>query len=163
MPEYRLIPDFPGYRVGDDGSVWSNKRGEWMRLKGGIRNGYANVMLSHQNKRRLICCHTLVLLAFVGPKPPGADACHLNDDRSDNRPSNLRWDTHANNCRDCYVNRRRRSRLTPEQAIEIRQMRSQGYTYRSIASHFNVAMFTIYSIVARINHKYAEIVVAQPA
>ena len=33
----------------------------------------------------------LVLTAFIGPKPPGAVARHLNGDKTDNRLENLSW------------------------------------------------------------------------
>lgn len=35
-----------------------------------------------------------------GPCPDGMEACHNNGDASDNRPENLRWDTHHNNNQD---------------------------------------------------------------
>jgi HNH endonuclease/NUMOD4 motif len=38
---------------------------------------------------------TLVLEAFVEPRPKGKAACHLNDDGFDNRLSNLKWDTQS--------------------------------------------------------------------
>jgi hypothetical protein len=37
--------------------------------------------------------HRLVLEAFVGPCPEGMEACHFDDDSSNNRLDNLRWDT----------------------------------------------------------------------
>jgi hypothetical protein len=38
---------------------------------------------------------TLVLEAFVGQRPKGMAACHLNDHGFDNRLSNLKWDTQS--------------------------------------------------------------------
>ena len=49
-------------------------------------------------KKHLV--HTLVLEAFIGPRPAGHEACHNNGDCSDNRVDNLRWDTPSNNTRD---------------------------------------------------------------
>lgn len=37
--------------------------------------------------------HTLVCLAFHGPRPEGCTADHINNDRADNRAINLRWST----------------------------------------------------------------------
>ena len=44
--------------------------------------------------------HQLVLMAFVGPRPPGMVACHGPSGPMDNRVSNLRWDTQQENTRD---------------------------------------------------------------
>lgn len=53
----------------------------------------ANVATNHYG-------HALVLSAFHGPRPVGYDSCHNNGIRSDNRASNLRWDTRRENCKD---------------------------------------------------------------
>jgi hypothetical protein len=42
----------------------------------------------------------LVLLAFVGPCPDGMECCHTNGNRTDNRLTNLRWDTPKANAAD---------------------------------------------------------------
>lgn len=44
--------------------------------------------------------HTLVLEAFVRPRPEGAVACHNDGDPSNNRVENLRWDTYSENNHD---------------------------------------------------------------
>jgi hypothetical protein len=46
----------------------------------------------------------LVLEAFVGPCPDGLEACHWDDDPTNNRLSNLRWDTSIANKRDMARN-----------------------------------------------------------
>lgn len=47
--------------------------------------------------------HRLVLEAFVGPCPPGMEACHCNGISDDNRLVNLRWDTRSNNNLDTVL------------------------------------------------------------
>jgi hypothetical protein len=71
--------------------------------------------------------HRLVLLAFAGPCPEGMEACHNNGNASDNRPENLRWDTHHNNNQDrrahgTYAKGEAHpmAKLTPEQVLGIR-------------------------------------------
>lgn len=116
--QYRSLDSigFPGYRVGDDGSVWS-----CLRL---VYTGYGNasrispfwhrlkpcqcrktrrllVSLCVSGKRFVRHVHTLVLLAFVGPRPEGMEACHFPDrDPANNHLTNLRWDSIAANHAD---------------------------------------------------------------
>lgn len=61
---------------------------------------YVPVALSKQGTAKTQEVHRLVLEAFVGLCPEGMEGCHNNGDRYDNRLSNLRWDTRANNHAD---------------------------------------------------------------
>lgn len=118
--EYRAISGFPGYRVGNDGSVWTIKANggndkrpgrraqHWRRLIAHVtRTGYHRVhLINDDGKSWVPCVHRLVLDAFVGPRPSGMQACHYPDfDKGNNRLENLRWDTHAENERDEYRDR----------------------------------------------------------
>lgn len=71
-------------------------------LKGSVSPaGYARVLLYlGGGKRRSVNRSVLVLETFVGPRPPGAHACHNDGDRSNNRLDNLRWDTQSGNFKD---------------------------------------------------------------
>lgn len=105
--EYRDIIGFTGYRVGNDGSVWScrrsiNGRGtgtEWHQLSPGKTSGGGLfVQLGRGNYRRVA---RLVLEAFVGPCPAGMECCHYPDRNPKNCDvNNLRWDTSAANTED---------------------------------------------------------------
>lgn len=111
--EYRAVPGFPGYRVGDDGTVWSCLRRVGLGIGGGCRivlgerwrrlkartapDGYPYVQLRRRNYRKI---HRLVLEAFVGPAPAGHIACHADGSKRNNRLTNLRWDTPSANDRD---------------------------------------------------------------
>ena len=163
--EYRDIDGFPGYRVGDDGSVWSCRKSgitgksnlspEWHRLRPGMTlGGYHQVSLRQGGRTFIRSIHRLVLEAFVGPCPSGMEACHFpNRDKSDNRLSNLRWGTHRSNLADRAIhgtdNRGERSssaKLTAATVAEIRQRLGNGeYQYR-IAEDFGVGQTTISDI-----------------
>lgn len=62
--------------------------------------GYARIHLGFNGKKVSRAVHSLVLEAFVGPRPDGMECCHNNSIPGDNRPSNLRWDSHFENNQD---------------------------------------------------------------
>lgn len=106
------IPDFPGYQVSDLGRVysegrWSGGKSQGRRYREGRiltplidARGYPKYALSVDGHQRQVHAHTLVLTAFVGPRPPGMECCHGPAGPGDPALTNLRWDTHGNNLRD---------------------------------------------------------------
>lgn len=58
----------------------------------------------HAARQQKVRVHTLVLEAFVGPRPPGLVALHGNDIGTDNRVGNLRWGTPSENQYDRVEN-----------------------------------------------------------
>ena len=68
------------------------------------KTGHVRVTLQGGGRKQRLGVHRVVLAAFVGPCPPGLQGCHKNDIGSDNRLSNLRWDTQSNNAYDCIAN-----------------------------------------------------------
>ena len=66
--------------------------------------GHLGVKLRRDGVVRSFYVHTLVLEAFVGPRPPEMEGCHWNDIPDDNRLSNLRWATRSANRYDCVRN-----------------------------------------------------------
>lgn len=164
--EYRDIAGFPGYRVGNDGSVWScrQKGGcafgmtkEWTRLHP-VRDatGHRRVCMMQNRKERMRYVHALVLEAFVCPRPPGMQACHFPDrDPSNNNLNNLRWGTAKENSlhRDvhgtmCRGEKCHKAKLTELQVVEIRTLRQQGASHRKLAKRYGVAENTIARIIA---------------
>ena len=61
---------------------------------------YASVGMSINSHLRTRKVHTLVALAFLGERPAGLDARHLDGDKTNNAVSNLAWGTRSENEHD---------------------------------------------------------------
>lgn len=76
--------------------VW---QGRTLKQKNVNGRRYVTLCKYGQSKEYLV--HRLVLFAFIGPCPPGMEACHFPDTNpSNNNLDNLRWDTPKNNHAD---------------------------------------------------------------
>ena len=97
--------------------------------------------------------HRLVLMAFSGPAGQGLSACHNDGDRSNNRISNLRWDTTTANHADkkihgtlkqgglCY-----QAKLRDVDVQSIRRMLSEGLEQKEIAKLFGISQPSVSDI-----------------
>lgn len=170
---YKDIPEFPGYRAGDDGTIWSclkrrrlatpdgRLRGsrfdfgsEWRVLKPYTTgHGYQVVGLGRRPRQ----VHRLVLLAFVGPCPRGMECCHWDGNRANNKLANLRWDTRRANHSDKIRHGTHRrgssnpsSKLTEDRVRAIRtDYNTGGMTYREVGAKYGVHLSTVALIVNR--------------
>ena len=144
---FRLVNDFPDYRVSNWGRVQSFKTGQWVNLKPtpNIRFHYLTLILRHKItvKRRPV--HKLVAEAFLGPCPPGMEVCHWDGNKQNNKVSNLRYDTRKNNHADKKRHgtdpsgmRHGRAKLTDDQVREIRRLRTEGVSQQDLARQFGV-------------------------
>ena len=170
--QVRDIDGFPGYKVGDDGSVWSClgiqslgnlgsrsvRTNQWYRLKGlsrkaknrRVERGHLYVSLRRNSSSFHRYIHSLVLTAFRGPAPNGDQARHLDGNHWNNRLENLAWGTHSENARDSIRHGTFRNQKLNEQDVhEIRRRRECGETYSSIAKDYPVSIIQILCICKR--------------
>lgn len=178
--EYRDIAGFPGYRVGNDGSVWSCRIGgsfrraemadSWHQLKPNIlrqyRNGrprprYASVSVCRANKTHTRLVHILVLEAFVGPCPEGMECRHGDGDAANNRLNNLQWGTKEENCQDKRdhgtMTRGEKSHsaiLNASAVLLSRQLWKEGRSIKSLAIEFGVHISTMCNAIHRKTWKH---------
>jgi hypothetical protein len=104
--------------------------------------------------------HRLILLAFVGPCPPGKECCHYDGDPANNRLENLRWDTRKSNAADrtrhgtMHMPVKRGSsnglaKLDEAQVVRMRQLRAEGARVDALAALFGVSRNTASAILNR--------------
>lgn len=156
------IPGHPGYFVRNYGEVYSkwasSGRGAHIgsvlhRLKLVSANGRVSVNLARKSRR----VHTLVLEAFVGPRPNGMEACHFPDrSTANNRLDNLRWDTKQSNQNDRRYHgtsndgeRNGSAKLTKVKVKLILMERADGATYKELSEAFGVSISNIQQICQR--------------
>jgi len=139
--EWRVIEDFPIYEVSEFGHVRRIKTGKL--LASVSDRGYQLYRLCRGSERPAVRAHTLVLKAFVGPRPfEGAEACHHDGQRDHNHYSNLRWDTHEANLGD--MDRHGTSRkLDTATSLKIRELLAAGTAHRAIAERLGVGRGTV--------------------
>jgi hypothetical protein len=171
---YKDIPGYPGYRVGDDGSIWRR----WVNCRWGRKltdtwrpmklcvgaKGYLRVNLvpPEGGTYKTFRVHRLVLLAFVGPGGEGQECRHLDGNKTDNRLSNLAWGTAEENRDDIRKHGGYQSgedhsgrKLTEGQVREIRELyASGGHLLRELADRFAVSLTNVAAIVSRRSWKH---------
>ena len=108
MEEWRDVPGYEGrYEVSTLGRVRSlmfrNKQAERVRATPLLlrltlsNNGYPSVSLGKGGRKISRRVHTVVLLAFAGPRPEGAEGTHLDGVKTNNQLDNLAWRTKRDN------------------------------------------------------------------
>jgi hypothetical protein len=174
VSEYRDIPGYPGYRIGDDGSAWtawkkrriSASHGGTVSLIGDIwkplkaspdKDGYLGVQLYRNGTRKHYQIHHLVLLAFVGARPEGCTQTrHLDGNNQNNGRMNLLWGGPVENYLDRVIHgtvvdnsgeNHGMHKLSESEVVAIiGLLRGGDTTQREIAGRFNVCRQTVGAI-----------------
>lgn len=167
MEQWKDIPGYEGrYQVSDFGQVRSVDRRvrlvahgvETTRLARGrilkpgpSASGHLSVVLGKGNTRSV---HSLVALAFIGPRPVGADVAHRDGDPTNNAVGNLRYATRSENNRDKVLHGR--TTLTVEQ---VQRVRDEAPTLphggkKALALELNTHPCTISDILAGRRHPH---------
>lgn len=154
--QFKAIPDYPGYRAGDDGSIWVREAfnvsmgsgpERWRQVvPTPVKYGYLKLQVRGPSGRKLRFVHRLVLEAFVGPRPRGMVCRHFPDrNPSNNRLDNLQWGTCRENAADKKVHgtttpgsKNPSAKLSEADAIEVRRLAYQGKTFVEIGAKFGI-------------------------
>lgn len=90
------IPGSPGYEA----STWGRIKGPRGLLRDfRLGKSYRGVGIPGRPQKHSYV-HLLVCEAHIGPRPPGLEVCHYDNNPSNNRLSNLRYDTPVGNAAD---------------------------------------------------------------
>lgn len=157
---WRDIKDAPGYQVSDQGSVRTLDRNVLgkdgrIELHPGkclkpqlLKNGYLEVYVCVDGKRRHRTIHNLVAEAFLGERPKGYDVMHRNGVRTDNRAENLAYGTRSENLHSTYSygGKQANGKLSLEDVRTIRHRLDTGESAYSVAKDYKVHPSTIYHV-----------------
>lgn len=159
--DFRPIVSHSNYYAGSDGHIYSfNSRGSKrtgipIRMKAGKQKaGYLFVALYKNDQPTYCRVHVLICEAFHGTRPEGLIVSHLDDNKENNLPSNLIWETASENQKRKFINGHgddgiRNSRAlvkTKEQLDHIRWLISQGFSDQKIADSIGTSRGFVKSI-----------------
>lgn len=157
----RHCPGWPGYAVGDNGTVWTAKyiggqgrlSDRWRQLtpQAVQRGNYLTVKLASSEKTPIrVYVHKLVMEAFVGPRPPRMHTRHLDGNPHNCRLDNLAYGTPVENGADAVRHgrhyRENKGKLTIEQVRHIQRRLVAGERQQDIAKVFGVGQMTVSDI-----------------
>ncbi len=137
----------PGYEASRDGAVRSRRAGlrELKQIIGKDGYRYVFTYAGGRGTMRKLWVHHAVLMAFVGPRPDGQEARHLDGDPANNALSNLAWGTPLENAEDKRSHdtmpvgeRSASAKLTEEQVLEIRSLHGT-VSLRALGQRFGVS------------------------
>lgn len=106
------------------------------------RSGHAIVIANG----KFIAVHRFAWSSVNGDIPAGLDVRHQCDNPPCFRPSHLVVGTHLQNMRDRDIRGRRKYKLSPEKAEEIRRLCRAGVVQNEIARQFSVTPVIISAI-----------------
>lgn len=95
--EYKPIQGFPGYMIGNDGTILSSKRSKGYIKTFTNPKGYYFAYLYKDNKRHILALHRLVAIHFI--ENPNNYLCvnHKDENPANNHYSNLEWCSYSYN------------------------------------------------------------------
>jgi hypothetical protein len=163
------IPNEEGFFAQEDGTIWTRliKVRVWRAPSVWVKgSAWREVIPDNATRRPYVKLRTrrryvahLILEAFVGPCPDGMECCHKDDDPSNSRLDNLRWDTHAANISECRKSDRRgdlhpRARVYDHDVASIRADHAGGMTREALMRKYNLPAYTVRDIVLRRSYKH---------
>ena len=109
MKDWRTIPSYPDYEASDDGEIRNIKTGRIIRQQLGPRES-RQVQLRKDKQGHMARVNRLVAEAFIpcDEDTTYLDAIHIDSDKSNNRPDNLKWGTRKETARNAFDNGVRR-------------------------------------------------------
>lgn len=96
--EIRPVKGYEGvYEITELGGIINAKTGERLKARTNAQ-GYVQVNLHKDGKCRTHMVHRLVAEAFIPNPEDKPQVNHIDEDKENNRVSNLEWVTHQENC-----------------------------------------------------------------
>lgn len=167
---------YPGYSLTEDGRVFSHRKGlpslKHQRIshinykEGRPRKiqknpkGYPIVSLSFWGKSISIALHSWMAYLFYGEIPAGLQVRHLDGNVLNYHYKNLQYGTPLENAADRMAHgnyfkgeKHCNSKLSNDQATEIRKLRLEKVSIKDLANMFNISTGTVQDVLADKSYK----------
>lgn len=164
--EWKDVPGYEMYQVSNIGGLVRHKI-HGIKKQQYSSDGYPMVKLWSQKTKKCphLKIHTIVMMAFVGPRPLRMETGHIDGDKTNNDLSNLKYCTTKENAQDKLKHgsgpigeRSPKAKLSAKQVLEIRERVKIGHKGKSntyaLAKEYGVLPKHIYSIGMRRTWKH---------
>lgn len=147
IEEWRNVIGYEGlYQVSNLGRIKRSYKTTLDRILVNYGLPYPHVKLRRNRTSYDVTVHSLVMQAFVGPRPDGFEVNHIDRDGQNNRLDNLEYILPIDN--KLRGEQHYTAKLTEQDVYFIR---SGNHTPKELASIFECSINTIYSILERRN------------
>ena len=154
---WKPVERFPGYEISSLGRLRSFKRYKDGRIINPSKRGrYWGIGLYQNGITTSVRIHTLVALAFLGPRPDGYYICHRDGNTDNNTVDNLYYGTPTDNMADAKRQGRTNfgvratcAKLNDRKVRVIRGLYKCGFTVPRIANIFGMTLRPIYAVINR--------------
>lgn len=162
--EWRPVARFSGYEVSSWGRLRSClRRNPRLKTSEIDKDGYSRVTMYRDRRYVHAVLHRLVAEAFIGPSPAGKDVCcHNDNDRSNNKPGNLRWDTQLGNIADKRIHgthqegsKHPRATIDEATARRVKNLLAETLRYKGRLKMVAEATGVSYHVVSHISKRNA--------
>lgn len=146
-----MIFNWNGYPVDSEGNIYS-KRNHTKKLTPHLnRKGYPMVGVMIGNQLRKISVHKIVAEVFLGKCPTDYQVDHIDNDRKNFHPKNLRYVTASENVQKAYNSglknhsgfKASSSKYTETEFCEALKLIHKGLTNKYIVSRLGIKLGTI--------------------
>jgi len=137
---------------GFGGKYWVSNLGRVKKVTGDIEKiysissktkGYTTIRLDY----KIYSLHRIVAKSFINNPDNKSEVNHKDGNKKNNCSDNLEWVSHYENLRHAF-DTGLLFRLPDDKRNEVRELHKTGnYSYRKLASMFNVSLATIQSIL----------------
>ena len=144
--QWKIIDEYPNYQVSDLGRVMNKKTGRVLNLDR-RKDGYLQVDLLKDGKKKLFLVHRLVATAFI--ENPYNKPCvnHIDGCKSNNYVENLEWCSHSENMKHSYRTGLKKitiyHNLNPKQSIRCIETNQVFESQHDAARYFGCAHSSI--------------------
>lgn len=141
---WKSVPGAPLYEVSNTGLM---RRGGVV-LKTPLRNGYPKISMSIDGERVQENIHRIVAQLFLPPAVGRTQVNHRDGDKTNNHVENLEWSTAKQNIHHAIATGLRKTKVTREQAREIRVAKLAGGSPAAIAKAYGISIPSVHNIAA---------------